>query len=539
MIMIGLLMVEDEEAIRRKLIHNVDWAEHDLAVESAVNGLDALETLERNPAIRIVVTDIQMPKMNGIELIREIKRRDYPMKMVVISGFAEFEYARESIELNVADYLLKPFASWRLLEVVLRLKNEILQEETKKSELNILLEQLKQNREALREKLLMDLIGGNCLSENADAQLEFLGFASLRNRDFLAAVIEIPENQLAEVHEEDKYLLNIQFFRLVKQFFSASSYDHYIVNYRRNQSVVILFNPDPELPMRLEEILNQLHLALNTALSCGVGHPYRELADLSISYKEACSASQYRYLYGPNRVFSINDLNLDKPSCHKIFYQIYRHRIFDDLKIGADYAVREGLEDLIREIRNSKMSAELSKIVGGNLVLLACATLNELGYNAMDIVGSDFLILQQIGRAESLDQLEAILSGFFATIQSRVYQKRSSLNHQLIEEVRRYLDENFASNITLSATADHHKISPSYLSLLFAEITGKKFIDYLTERRIKKAQELLKHSEMKVYEISGAVGYNDSFYFSNCFKKLTGVSPSDYRESMRESPGNG
>jgi two-component system response regulator YesN len=534
--MIGLLMVEDEEAIRRKLINNVAWSEYDLTVESAANGLEALAVLEANPAIRIVVTDIQMSKLNGIELIREIKRRDYPVKIVVISGFAEFEYAQESIKLNVADYLLKPFASRRLLEVVSRLKNEILQEETEKSELNSLREQLSRNREALREKLLMDLIGGNYPYENADAQLEFLGLAAMRNRDFLAVLIEIPENRLTEASEEDKYLLNMQFFLLVKQLFSISSYDHYIVNYRRNQSVVILFNPDPELPMRLEEILTQLHLALNTALSCGVGRSYRELTDLSISYKEACSASQYRYLYGVNRVFSINDLNLDNPSHHKIFYQLYRHRIFDDLKIGADSAVREDLVDLIREIRNSEMNAELSKIVGSNLVLLACATLNELGYNAMDIIGSDFLILQQVGGAESLDQLEAILSGFFVTIQSWVCRKRSSINHQLIEEVRRYLDENFASNITLSATADRHKISPSYLSLLFAEITGKKFIDYLTERRIKKARELLKHSEMKVYEVSGAVGYNDSFYFSNCFKKLTGVSPSDYRESMRESP---
>jgi two-component system response regulator YesN len=95
------------------------------------------------------------------------------------------------------------------------------------------------------------------------------------------------------------------------------------------------------------------------------------------------------------------------------------------------------------------------------------------------------------------------------------------------------LDENFAEDITLSAMANRYNISPSYLSLLFAEKTGKNFIDYLTERRIKKAKELLKHTDLKIYEISNAVGYKDSFYFSNCFKKIAGVSPSEYRESTK------
>ena len=102
-----------------------------------------------------------------------------------------------------------------------------------------------------------------------------------------------------------------------------------------------------------------------------------------------------------------------------------------------------------------------------------------------------------------------------------------------MEEIRRYLDENFAADITLSAMANRYHISPSYLSLLFTEQTGKNFIDYLTERRIKKAKELLKHTDMKIYEVANAVGYKDSFYFSNCFKKVAGLSPSEYRGEYR------
>ena len=111
-------------------------------------------------------------------------------------------------------------------------------------------------------------------------------------------------------------------------------------------------------------------------------------------------------------------------------------------------------------------------------------------------------------------------------------RKRTSTNRQLVEAIRRQIDERYASEITLSGMAEQHRISPGYLSLLFTEQVGKNFIDYLTERRIKKAQELLKHTEMRIYEIANAVGYSDSYYFSSCFKKVVGVTPSEYRESL-------
>jgi len=134
---------------------------------------------------------------------------------------------------------------------------------------------------------------------------------------------------------------------------------------------------------------------------------------------------------------------------------------------------------------------------------------------------------------ESLEEVKRLLESFFKRINHHIQQKRASLNHQLVEEIRQYLDENFAADITLSAMANRYNISPSYLSLLFTERTGKNFIDYLTERRIKKAKELLKHTDMKIYEVSNAVGYKDSFYFSNCFKKIAGMSPSEYRKNTK------
>lgn len=530
--MASILLVEDEEAIQQKLVNNINWAENGFErVFAAGNGLEALTVLERNP-VDIMVTDVQMPKMNGIELLKEAKKRNYQMKIIVISGFAEFEYAQESIKLSVSDYLLKPFASRKLLGVVLRLKGEIEQERAAQSELQILREQLQRNVSALREKLFLDLINGNLVAADPHADLKFLGLDDLEGRTCQAVVLEIPENQMRKASEEEKYLTNLQFHNQVKRRLDSWSYRGWIVNNRLNQITLVVFDPDLNLAMQLEELLAQLQVGLDQPLTIGVGHPYHELKDLAVSYREACVALQYRYLHGVNRVFSIRDVNLDNPFYHKYFYSLHQNRIFDDLRIGSYQTVRKDLEAFIGELRQAQLNPESLRIIAGNIILLTCATLNELGYNPSEIFGAEFSPLAAVDSAESLAELEQHLLEVFARVNEYVNRKRTSLNQHLIEEIRRLLDEDFAAEITLSGIANQYNISPGYLSLLFTERTGKNFSDYLTERRIKKAKELLKHTDMKIYEISNAVGYNDSFYFSNCFKKIVGATPSEYREHL-------
>lgn len=531
--MTSLLIVEDEEAIKQKLMGNVSWHEYGFKpVLGASNGLEALAILEQTP-IDIMVTDIQMPKMNGIELVKEVKRRNDSMKIIVISGFAEFEYAQESIKLNVADYLLKPFASRRLLEIVLRLKEQRDQEQAEKTELQELRENLHRNMEALREKFFLNLLNHNMASMDMAAELKFLGLERLADLPYQVAVIEIPEGLLREVTEEDKYLLNLQFMNQAKRLLDGGDYHYFAMNQLRNQMTVIFFAPDVELPVRLEEYLTQLRLALKQSVTIGIGGKYCGFQDLSASYREAKLASQYRYIHGLNRVFAIRDVNLDNPNYHKYYYYLHQNRIFDDLRVGAYSTIREDIKAFIEEMRTSNMNPESLRIIASNLILLTYTTMNELGYNLNELFETTsphaLSPLRDVNNTESLDELENFLVIFYEKISAYASQKRNSLNQNLVDEARRLVDENYASDITLSGMAERYKISPGYLSLLFSERMGKNFIDYLTERRIKKAQELLKHTDMKIYEIASAVGYNDSYYFSNCFKKVVGVAPSEFR----------
>jgi len=530
----GLLIVEDEEAIKRKLMSNVAWEDYGFApVLGASNGVEALELLERN-AIDLMVTDIQMPVMNGIELIKEVKKRNYPMKIIVISGFAEFEYARESIKLAVSEYLLKPFATKRLLEVALRLQAELKKERAKELELAALRAQLNKNLPVLREKFLTDLLHGKGVTADFQARLAFLQLAAYERRPFQVVVMELHDPAGQTVQEEDKYLLDLQFYEYVEGVFKASSYPCLLLNYYQHQIVVIAFDPDQNFPLRLEEYLEKIRSYFNKDLTFGVSNCYRKLADLSVAYKEACVALQYSYVYGLNRVFAVRDLNLDHPNYHKSFFQLYHNQIFDHLRIGAYNEALDALERFFAELRTSGLSPETIRILAANLLLLTCATLNELGYDLSAFFPDGDPPLRLINQSQSLDQLEEFFKDLYARINQVTIEKRDSANRLRVDEIRRYLEENYAAEISLSALAEKYKISPGYLSLLFAEHTGKKFTDYLTECRIAKAKELLKHTDLRIYEVASAVGYNDPYYFSNCFKKLTNQTPSEYREKIRE-----
>lgn len=529
--MASLLLVEDEEVIKDKLARNVPWRAYGFDRVAAVeNGQEALALLTQE-RFDIMVTDIQMPRMNGIELIKEARKLDPMMKIIVISGYAEFEYAQESIKLNVSDYLLKPFASRRLLEVVLRVKEGAEREKAERSELESLRAHLRKNLSALREKLLMDILNHGFAGPENLEDLRYLGLGDLEGEICRVVVMEIPENYLRSAGEEEKYLLNMQFCRQVERLLTESAYRHLLLNNRRNTVTVIIINPDEELPMRLEEWLTQLRLALDRPVVIGVGHAYRGLDDLPVSYREACVALQYRYSHGPNRVFSVQDVNLDNPFYHKHFYHLHRHPIFDHLRTGTAQSVRADLAAFIEELRCSSINPESLRVIASNLIFMACIVVNELGYNPDEILGVDFSPSRDVNQAESLDELEEYLVVFFDRITGFIAKKRASRNQQLVDEIRRHVEENFATDINLSDLAKQYKISPGYLSLLFSERTGKSFVEYLTERRIRKAKELLRNTDLRVYEVAHAVGYNDPFYFSNCFKRLVGVTPTEFRDN--------
>ena len=264
-----------------------------------------------------------------------------------------------------------------------------------------------------------------------------------------------------------------------------------MLNYDHHQLVAIFLEPDQdaeqEFQLYLEEYLHKLNLHFERPFTFGVSGCYQGLQDLSDAYLEAKMALQYRYIHGLNRVYSVSDLKVDYRGYQKSFYQLYQHRIFQHLRMGADMEIRDDFGNFYRNQR-FHLSPDSIRIIASNLLFLTCATLNELGYHPEEIIERCTLPVKEISSTQSLTELEELLSSFFIRINCLVAEKRDSINQQKIEVIRCYVEEHYASDLTLSDLAQKHRISTSYLSQLFAERTGKKFINYLTDCRISKAR---------------------------------------------------
>ncbi|WP_024831299.1 response regulator [Ruminiclostridium josui] len=541
--MFRLLVVEDEEMIRNKIIYNTNWKEHGFVeVFQASNGKEALDIVRKNN-IDIVITDIQMPEMNGIELIREIKGLNRGIKCIIITAYAEFEYAKESVRLHVNDYILKPFKSKDLLDIVKKLLEEIIRERNERVEVENLRRQLRENKKALREKLFNDLLSNSYIGD-IESDLNYLELSELKDRDYFIAVININNfmELIREEDEEQKYIVNLSFYNLVTKFLSSFERDssetnedklvYSVINYKIDQLVIVAHEDIDKFIPAFEDLIKSGRLELGFSITIGIGNKYKNLTDMHISYREACSAALLDRVYGRDIIYIFNDLNFGNKVYSKQLHILVDTKLYDDLKIGAFPEIKKDIVEIITQIKSSKLELDAINTIIYNIVLLSCKTINELGYDVFEIMGEDFNLHFDVKEINNLVQLEEWLLSFFYKINEYINQKRSNRNEKLLSKVKDYVDRNYSENITLTSISKDFGISSGYLSVLFNDHIGQNFIDYLTNLRIQSAKNLLKSTDLKIYEIADRVGYRDAYYFSTAFKKIVGINPTDYREKL-------
>lgn len=539
--MFRLLVVEDEEMIRNKIIYNTNWKEHGFVeVLQASNGIEALDIVRKNN-IDIVITDIQMPEMNGIELIREIKSLNRGIKCIIITAYAEFEYAKESVKLNVNDYILKPFKSKDLLDIVKKLSEEIIRERNERVEVENLRRQLRENKKALREKLFNDLLSNSYIGD-IESDLNYLELSKLKDRDYFIAVININNfiELIREEDEEQKYIVNLSFYNLVTKFLSSFGTDlsnedklgYSVINYKIDQLIIVVYEDIDKFISAFEDLIKIGRQELGFSITIGIGNKYKNLTDVHISYREACSAALLDRVYGREIVYIFNDLNFGNTVYSKQLHILGDTKLYDDLKIGAFPEIKNDIVDIITQIKSSKLELDAINTIIYNIVLLSCKTINELGYDVFEIMGEDFNLHFDVKEINNLVQLEEWLLSFFYKVNEYINQKRSNRNEKLLSKVKDYVDRNYSENITLTSISKDFGISSGYLSVLFNDHIGQNFIDYLTNLRIQSAKNLLKSTDLKIYEIADRVGYRDAYYFSTAFKKIVGINPTDYRDKL-------
>lgn len=518
--------VEDEIVTREGIRDNVDWQGNGFEFcGEAPDGEIALPLIEvTHPDL--LITDIKMPFMDGLELCKIVRERMPSMKIVILSGHDEFEYAQRAINLGVTEYLLKPVTVQDLHQVLNRIATQLDRERREQEHLEHLKSQVEENRAALRERLLLNLAMGAVSSAEAIEKGHLLGL-DLVAGCYLVMVVRIELRKAAEPFDYLEY-------QRAQQALSGPlehQLDVLLIKKDAEELVLILKGRTPEyLRERKDQLwqsIQQQAGALRCGLAIGCGAAKHRLTDIYQSFVEALIEAQS---LGARDTAPLSS-NVGKAELLKI----NKSAVESYLRCGVKEDFPDFFDTFIRPLCEAALKSYLVKnYIVMDIALAAAKFAADLGGNVDQVVPALDNMEATLAEITTVDQFRDELQGILVGVLTYRDSRANSQHGPMLQQVHDYIDQHFMdANLSLHEVAGQVNLSTSHFSTVFSQETGQTFKEYLTEVRIKRAKELLRSTTLKSFEISYQIGYSDPHYFSYVFRKHTGLSPKEYRQQAQ------
>jgi two-component system response regulator YesN len=517
-----VFFVEDEIVTREGIRDNVDWKGNGFEFcGDAPDGEMALPLLKTaNPDV--LITDIKMPFMDGLELCKIVQECMPSIKIVILSGHDEFEYAQQAIQLGVKEYLLKPVTPQDLHQVLQRMAAQLDREAKARENLQKLHEQVRENQLAHKEQLLLKLAIGAVTPTEAIEQGKALGL-DLIAKYYLVVILRA---ELADRSDKPDYAEYQQVQKLVSQAVDQNP-DVFLLRKGWEELVLIIKGNTPEfLEEERDLVLERINREAEGAryqFTVGVGSPQKRIADIYQSFVEAWVGTQDTVSKGmPGANPAVDKAELLK---------IDRTSIGNFLRSAVKEDFAAFFETLIQPLGKTAIKSYLIKnYIFMDIVLAAAKFVSELGGDIeqnVPALNSIEAVLTNIKTIEQLrEQTQQIL---FNVLEFRDSQ---NITHhcRLIQQAKEYIDQHYMdAELSLEEVAAQVNLSASHFSVVFSQETCLTYTEYLTNLRIKKAKELLRMTSLRSTDICFQVGYSDPHYFSHVFGKQTGFSPKKFR----------
>lgn len=549
--MIKVFLVEDEFPIREAIKNTIDWEREGLElVGEAGDGEVAYpKILSTKPDI--LLTDIRMPFMDGLELSQLVKESLPGIRILILSGYDDFDYAKKAISIGVEEYLMKPITEEILLKELNKAADSIREEKRAK----MVRETYKKEREEIRalerQKFFRDMIDGRVNVQDSLECGRSLGIdiiASWYNILLMQLVPKDMEYGLLESYSKVRENMNAEIRKRIAQMPEVYLYEQaggILCFIEKADSQQLLRENEERGIAELRSVMEE-HTDVKYFLA--IGKPVDRIRDVGASYNAANRRFAERYLRDESTVFYYNEEE-ERRQKHEagsgIDYQkldidkIEQKYMMNFLRNGSVAEVPSFVEDYFESVDEDALSAApLRQYVVMGAIVCALSFLSSINMpqEEIDAQLSGFQDAPSSVRSvdEAREYLERILTEVIS-IRNRVADKKYT---RLIDEAQLFIQENYnKEDISLHSVSANVNVSPNHFSMVFKQETGETFIEYLTKIRMEKAKELLLCTSMKTSEIGFEVGYRDPHYFSYIFKKVQGMSPKEYRKTQREAEG--
>lgn len=541
-----ILIVDDEKIVRIALSTLIKWDEYGFKLVGAVaDGYKALEVIETEP-IDIVIMDLVMPNMDGLELIRTLNECKFTGKFVVLSNYDDYAYVREAMKLGAEDYMLKlTLKPDELILLLNKISEQLLTErELKEQDIHMKIKlnetQLQQRNSIWRELLLdqeQDIV--YLLQETQKYGIPFDRLAG----NLIMIRIDHYVEALSNGKINNKRLLSFSIANIVKETMS----DHYAFDFiemESNQYIVIVYeqtgySDEPSWLLLMNNLVQMLKLYLNLSVSVTLSDAFLGLKQLREQYTLCLRASTYNFYTGPASVLVAGHSKLTQ-TLHSINYVEWLEQVKAAVELGNTKLVLENISILFNEAKQIKWDPSVLKfhllgllsdldnmILKWNTHVLSSTEQNRVGVTTLlECFESD------ISQAESMEGLNLSIEQAMQEAIILLYQVKSNIYRKEVLRITEILQENVENKITLDRLAQEVNMNVNYLCRVFKQDTGRSIVQYMNELKINKAIELLKLPDTRIKEVASQVGIDDPFYFNRVFKKIVGLSPSDFRKKL-------
>lgn len=540
---IKVFLVEDEMVIRRGIKNSIDWEKEGYIFcgEASDGELAYPMIIKEKPDI--LITDIRMPFMDGLELCKLVKKELPNIKILILSGYDEFDYAKEAIRLGVTEYLLKPISSGKLLEALNGVSESIRREKEDKDLVRKYMEEMRENTEHEKQKFFEQMIAGNLSMADAletGEKYEMNLSAGMYNLLLFRFTLGEENRKSGELLGEAEYAIEKLTERL-----------EYVFEFQRGVegwAFLLMADNEEQMSERVKELSKDLEEIMKNystiAYFGGIGQPVARLRELEESFREAERALAARFTMELNRIISVEDIrmaqNVDTLDDIEItsFGEIEKTRTMLEkfLNNGAEDEIDEFVDVYINELSEENLKSVLMRqyiIMDAYIVMMSFCEKFEGIEGEMQAQSEE--LKNSMKTIQTLEEIKNYIRMFLKKIigvRDTISGRRYS---DIIEIAKDQIRKTYMSDeIFLNTIAAEVGMSPSYFSSIFSKEMGKTFVEYLTEIRMDRAKELLMCSSMKTSEIGYEVGYKDPHYFSYIFKKTQNCTPKEFRARGKE-----
>lgn len=504
-----VLVIDDEPNVRLGIKMLIPWEKEGFEIiGEGTDGIDGLnKIIELKP--KLVLIDIRMPGLSGLEVIEEAKKRGFNGKFIITTGYSDFEYARKALRLGVSTYILKPIDEEELLEVVKKLKVDILEEEEKKLKLEA-------SNLYLKKNIVTNLLMGKEIT--LDGKEYYIGLTGVMEK-YYVGIVKINSKDYIEklfltFSDGLDGIINPEFIQLI------------------NDQIVIVLNDEEESVKILKRIQKRVKDETGIPTNIGLSSEIKNITMLGEGYQEASILLNSTFLYPEIDFFdkTILEQEAQKEDIQYCNPEWMGQKLCQLIQVEDKDKIESELlhfKQVLRRLNISKQKvASICSNMLLNLVQLLADTYSELAEKKP----AGELIIEQIYECNHIDEIMNFMN---KEIEKMLQKQKIVSPEQIMQKIIYYIDNNYNSDLKLEHLARLFNYNSGYLGKSFKNYTGSNFNTYLDQVRINQAKKLLVNGDMKVYEIAQKVGYKQMDYFYSKFKKYVGMSPLEFRKTTQ------